>query len=332
MSAGNAGQATDGSAGTTGGSAGIGGSGGAGGAPLMPVAKFRSVGYLPSHRGPLSGWAAKLDSSLVTYVDACFASIDANGNVSYSDATLAAFVTAAHAKDIKVCLSLGGGGTNGGLGTLASLIAPAARAAFVTKLTDYAVAQKLDCLDVDFEGPGVTADYEGFVVALGASLKAQGIEMSAALASWFGAQVTAKALQSFDFVNVMAYDLHNPAGQATPVQGSSLADSKVEIDYWVGRGLSKDKAVLGVPFYGYRWAPGATSGEAITYAQLVATYGAAADNDLITKDGTTVYLNGKATMQAKAKLARDYGGTMVWELGQDASGDNSLLRALSTAP
>ena len=330
----NGGTAQGGNAGNASGgtdSDGKGGSAGAGGAAVTP-AKFRSVGYLPSRHGPLTGWTSKLDSSLVTYVDACFATIDANGNISYSDTTLAAFVTAAHAKDIKVCVSLGGGGTNGGLGTLAALIAPAGRAAFVTKLTDYAVSQKLDCLDVDFEGAGVTADYEGFVVALGTSLKAQGKEMSAALAGWFGAQVTTKALQAFDFVNVMAYDLHNPAGKATPVQGSSLADSKVEIDYWVGRGLSKDKVVLGVPFYGYRWAPGATKGEAVTYAQLVTTYGAAADTDQIVKDGTTVYLNGTATMQAKAKLARDYGGIMAWELGQDATGDNSLLRALSTAP
>jgi len=43
----------------------------------------------------------------------------------------------------------------------------------------------------------------------------------------------------------MRYDLHNPGGNATPIQSSSTTDAKAEIDYWVGRGLPKDKAVLG---------------------------------------------------------------------------------------
>ena len=58
-------------------------------------------------------------------------------------------------------------------------------------------------------------------------------------------------------MNVMAYERHNPGGE----RGSdsvvvTLADAKTEIDYWVRRGVSKDKAVFGVPFYGYSWAPG----------------------------------------------------------------------------
>jgi len=185
---------------------------------------------------------------------------------------------------------------------------------------------------VDFEGDGVNPDYEGFVTALGASLKAQNKEMSAALASWFGDKVTANALHAFDFVNVMAYDLHNPGGNAAPLQSSSLADATAEVEYWITRGLSNDKAVFGVPFYGYRWKAGATKGEAVVYSELLASYGAAAQNDQITQGDVTVYLNSKATIQAKAQLARQYGGIMAWELGQDAAGDASLLRAIHDAP
>ncbi len=297
-----------------------------------PEPRQRTVGYLPARRGPLKTWATQLDFSLVSYVDVCFANIDGEGNVSYADAALPAFASAAHAKGSKVCLSLGGGGTGGGLGGLAAHIAPPERAAFVSKLTRYAVMTGLDCIDVDFEGSGVNADYEGFVTALGAALHAEHKEMSAALASWFGKQVTAAALRSFDFVNVMAYDLHNPAGTASPVQGSSLTDSKAEIEYWIARGLSRPKAVLGVPFYGYRWAPGAKNGEAVTYSDILKSYGAAAQSDEIAEGGTTIYLSSRATTQAKAQLARQYGGIMIWELGQDAAGDASLLRAIHDAP
>jgi hypothetical protein len=304
---------------------------GAGGSGPTSRPKIRTVGYLPSYRGSLANWAKGLDFSLVSYVNVCFGTVDASGAVSYADPTLPDFVTAAHAAGAKVCMALGGATTINDLGALAGQIAPANRAAFVGKITSYAMTTGLDCIDVDFEGNGVNGDYEGFVTALSASLKAQGKQTTAAIASWFGEKVTSGALQAFDFVNVMAYDLHNPGGDATPVQSSSMADAKAEIDYWVGRGVSKDKAVFGVPFYGYRWKPGATAGEAVIYSDLLTQYGAAAANDEIMQDGTTIYLNGKATIQAKAQLAQQYGGIMSWELGQDAAGGASLLRAIHDA-
>jgi chitinase len=315
-----------------GGGTSVGGATGAAGSGPTSRPKLRTVGYLPSYRGSLATWATGLDFSLVSYVNVCFGTVDDSGNVSYSDAALPAFVTAAHAAGAKVCMALGGATTISDLGSLAAQIAPANRAAFVGKITSYAMSTGLDCIDIDFEGNGVNQDYEGFVTALSASLKAQGKQTTAAIASWFGANVTTGALAAFDFVNVMAYDLHNPGGDATPVQSSSLADAQAEVDYWIGRGVSKDKAVFGVPFYGYRWKPGATAGEAVVYSELLSTYGAAAANDEIMQDGTTIYLNSKATIVAKAQLAEQYGGIMTWELGQDASGSASLLRAIHDAP
>jgi chitinase len=323
--------ASGGSAGTT--TAGAGATeGGASGASAGTRPKLRTVGYLPSYRGKLSAWATSFDFSLVSYVDVCFASVDASGGVSYPDPDLATFATAAHKAGAKVCMALGGASTIGDFSAYSGLVAASGRAAFVQKITDYAVSTGLDCIDVDFEGPkAVNADYEGFVTALSASLKAKGKETSAAVASWFGPQVTNGALQAFDFVNVMAYDLHNPGGSAAPIQSSSVDDATAEIDYWVGRGLPKEKAVFGVPFYGYRWKPGATAGEAVVYSELLSTYGAAAESDTIMQDGTTVYLNSKATIVAKTQLAATYGGIMAWELGQDAPAATSLLRAIRDA-
>ncbi|HWZ92871.1 MAG TPA: glycosyl hydrolase family 18 protein [Polyangiaceae bacterium] len=306
--------------------------GGSGGTGPTSRPKIRTVGYLPSYRGSLATWATQLDFSLVSYVNVCFGTVDDAGNVSYADTTLPAFVTAAHAAGAKVCMALGGATTISSLGSLAGQIAPANRAGFVGKITTFAMTTGLDCIDVDFEGNGVNGDYEGFVTALSASLKGQGKQTTAAVASWFGDKVTSGALQAFDFVNVMAYDLHNPGGSATPIQSSSLADAKAEIDYWVGRGVGKDKAVFGVPFYGYRWKPGATAGDAVVYSELLSTYGAAAAADEIMQAGVTIFLNGKATIVAKAQLAQQYGGIMTWELGQDATGSSSLLRAIHDAP
>jgi chitinase len=320
-----------GSTAMNGGSAGV-ASGGSAGASTGSRPKLRTVGYLPSYRGMLSMWATSFDFSLVSYVNLCFANVDGTGTVSYPDAMLGTFVTAAHKAGAKVCMALGGATTINDFSVLGGLVSAPNRTAFVQKITDYAVSAGLDCIDIDFEGPtAVNADYEPFVTALSASLKAKGKETTAAVASWFGPNVTTPALQAFDFVNVMAYDLHNPGGNATPVQSSSVTDSKAEIDYWVGRGLAKEKAVFGVPFYGYRWKPGATMGEAVVYSELLTTYGAAAASDAIMQDGTTVYLNSKATIVAKTQMAAQYGGIMVWELGQDAPGMTSLLRAIHDA-
>src|SRR5450432_1580915 len=136
------------------------GAAGSGGSGPTSRPKIRTVGYLPSYRGSLATWATQLDFSLVSYVNVCFGNVDDAGNVSYSDQTLPAFVTAAHAAGAKVCMALGGATTINNLGTLAGQISAANRAAFVGKITSYAMSTGLDCIDIDFEGNGVNQDYE----------------------------------------------------------------------------------------------------------------------------------------------------------------------------
>ncbi|HVY30217.1 MAG TPA: glycosyl hydrolase family 18 protein [Polyangiaceae bacterium] len=314
--------------GVTGGSA----SGGSGGSdPIGPILHpdQRTVVYLPDWRGALAAWLPKLDFSKITYLNLCFAAVDAAGNVSYKDQGLDAFVSAAHARGGKVCMAIGGASVINDGGVYATVLQDGTRDGFVNKLGQYAADHQLDCLDVDLEGNGVNQYYEAFVTALANKLHSENKEMTAAVSSWFGDKITDKAIQAFDFVNVMAYDLHNPGGSAQPVQSSSIAEATQEVDYWVGRGLAKSKAVYGVPFYGYRWN-GAKS-EAMTYADILRQNAAAATQDQLDLGGSTVYLNSRATIIEKAKLAKAYGGIMVWELGQDAAGEASLLKAIADA-
>jgi spore germination protein YaaH len=289
----------------------------------------RTVVYLPSYRGALGTWATKLDISRVSYVNACFAEVDAAGNVTYADATLDSFVAAAHAKGVKVCMAIGGATVIDTGGVFASVLQDTMRDAFVSKLGQYAVDHQLDCIDVDLEGNGVNSYYEAFVTSLGAKLHSENKELTAAVSSWFGEKISAQAIQAFDFINVMAYDLHNPGGSSQPVQSSSIEEATKEVDYWVGRGLAKNKAVFGVPFYGYRWS--GAQGEALTYAEILAKNPAAATQDQVEIDGGAVFLNSRTTIAAKAALAKSYGGIMAWELGQDAAGDASLLKAIADA-
>ncbi|HEX2877089.1 MAG TPA: glycosyl hydrolase family 18 protein [Polyangiaceae bacterium] len=313
----------------SGGSVTLGGTGGAidpgpGGKPGQ-----RTVVYLPDYRGALSTWATQIDFSRMTYLNLCFAEVDAAGNVSYADPGLDAFVAAAHAKGVKVCMAIGGATVIENGGVYATVLQDGMRDTLVNKLGEFAANHQLDCIDVDLEGNGVNQYYEAFVTSLASKLHAQNKEMTSAVSSWFGDKITDKAIQAFDFINVMAYDLHNPGGSTQPVQSSSIEEATAEVEYWTNRGLAKNKAVFGVPFYGYKWA--GSKGEALTYAEILSQNAAAATEDKVTLGSSTVYLNSRTTITAKAKLAKTYGGIMVWELGQDAPGDASLLKAINDA-
>jgi chitinase len=324
---------SSGSAGVTAaGSGALAGTGGGGSGNTGPLVHpdQRTVVYLPQYRGSLSTWATRIDFSRVSYVNLCFAEVDAAGNVSYADTSLDAFVTAAHAAGVKVCMAIGGATVIDTGGAYATVLQDGARDSFVNELAQYASDHQLDCIDVDLEGNGVNQYYEAFVTSLATKLHSQNKQMTSAVSSWFGEKITDAAIQAFDFINVMAYDLHNPGGSTQPVQSSSIEEATQEVEYWVKRGLAKSKAVFGVPFYGYRWT-GVGQSEALTYAEILGQSAAAATQDQLDLAGSTVFLNSRTTITAKAVLAKTYGGIMIWELGQDAPGDASLLKAIADA-
>ncbi len=334
--AGSSGSAAGGAAAGATGTAGTGGtSGSCVPAPLTAAstAKTRTVAYLPTYRGALAVLAGQLDFSKLSYVDIAFASVDAGGNFSLTDTGLCEFTNAAHAAGVKVCAAVGGAvtmDTSEGMGKYTALMDPAARGAFIEEITSFLDESNLDCIDLDYESQNLGTDYAGFVSALSTALKAQGKEVSTAVGRWFGnAQLTA-SLPHFDFVNVMAYDMC-PFWEGTPCDHSELAEvQNEEMAYWLAQGLPASKAVLGVPFYGYKWQGG--TGQALTYAEIVAAYGAAAESDWIESGDVTVVHNSLATIKAKAALAQaNYGVIMIWELMQDVPGPSSLLAGIDSA-
>lgn len=290
------------------------------------------VAYVPNWID-LKSFADTVDYAKVTHLNIAFENpTNDSGDLSFDNAD-DALITKAHAHHVKVLVSIGGGAASGDK-TLrkrySGLLSDTNRAGFVAKVADYLDAHHFDGLDVDIEGPAINTEYGAFVRDLAATLKPRGKLLTAALSQGYGGnQVPSSVFPSFDFVNIMAYDGTGPWEPNAPGQHSSFALAQSSIAYWLGRGLPKSKAVLGVPFYGYGFGD-AFRNRDYPYADIVATYPGAENADQV---GKTIWYNGIPTIQAKVQyvLAQNLAGVMIWSLDEDATGKRSLLTAIDAA-
>ena len=290
------------------------------------------VAYVPNW-GDLTALTGRIDYPKVTHLNVAFENpVDDTGALSFN-AKNDALIATAHEKGVKVFVSIGGGSASGDpvlKPRYFRLIAPERRIAFARSLADYVVAHRFDGLDVDLEGPSINADYGGFIDALAAEFAPRKKSLTAALSEGYGGKnVPDAALQRFEFINIMAYDAAGYWNPNAPGPHSSLDFAKRCVAYWLHRGVPRDKAVLGVPFYGYAF------GEAFRkrdypYRDIVSTFPGA---EMADETGKTVYYNGIPTIKAKAAFARTekLGGVMIWSLDSDAPGEKSLLSALHGA-
>jgi GH18 family chitinase len=288
------------------------------------------VAYVPNWIEDFAAYTATIDYSKVTHLNIAFENpVDDDGNLSFNDSDTA-LIDQAHAKGVKVLVSLGGGGASANPDAMKRyflLISPSRRPAFVQKLADYVRAHNLDGIDIDLEGPSINGDYGAFVNALGKVLKTNGKLLTAALSKGYGGEnIPKSSFAAFDFVNVMAYDATGPWAPNHPGQHSSFEFAKESVDYWLGRGLPKAKTVLGLPFYGYGFTEGGKS-EEWPYSRIVTTY---PGSESLDQTGNTIWYNGIPTIKAKSKYVLDQGlaGVMIWALNHDAPGDKSLLNAI----
>lgn len=296
--------------------------------PPATVEPKKVVGYLANWID-LNAWINRNEFAKLTHINVAFENPNDNGDLSFNTSE-DALIQAAHAKNVKVFVSIGGGSVSENAterNRYFNLISDAHRADFVNKIAAYLQNHHFDGLDVDLEGPAINADYGKFIVDLSAKLKPLGKGLSAALSQGYGgSSVPSYVFSYFDWINIMAYDATGPWDTSNPGQHSSYDFARSNVDYWVGRGLAKNKAVLGVPFYGYGF--GAAAGS-YAYSSIVNQYSGAENVDQV---GNTIWYNGIPTIKAKVNYALDQqlAGVMIWEISQDVSGSKSLLGAIDS--
>jgi chitinase len=294
----------------------------------------RVVGYIPLYRNQ-DDMYSKIDFSATTHVNVSFVNPDDKTGdflgFTYSG-QWSAFKKHHQSlinKKIKVLASIGGGGAEHKENYL-HLMKDENKTAFISKLMDFARDEKLDGIDVDLEGDLVnTPLYNPFVLELADSVKTQGLLYTAAVASWNGDKISKESLDAYDFINLMAYDETGPWSPTKVINHSSIEFAQQNLAYWSKRGVTKDKIVLGVPFYGYKFNNSGVS--AFTWDQYLTQFPGSIEDDQVGKEDTDLgiwFCNGRKTIKEKVLLGNNYGGVMIWELGQDTYDQTSLMQVV----
>jgi GH18 family chitinase len=299
------------------------------GQPTKDKSKFKVVGYY-SLQSAMTDTLSKVPFDKVTHINLWFLNPDTLGNFVQDFSLLQPFINAAHAKNVKVLASIGGGSPHP---YYHALLMDDKRATFITNLISVVTKYNLDGIDIDLEGGDIDENYEKFVVDLASVLRSKNKMITAAIAVYYKDKLSDKALAQYDFVNVMSYDRTGSWRPEKPGPHSTYAHAVEDLEYFgVERKIPKEKMVLGVPFYGYGFGPELTSPAiGMNYRQIVSQFpGAELYDEYKMPDGKILYYNGIETIKQKTALAKEKAsGIMIWQLKADAPEKLSLLQAIN---
>jgi chitinase len=304
------------------------------------------IGYVQDFRNPET-----IDLSNLTHIIFSFAHPTKDGGLLLNGdtalANLRATVEMAHAQNKKVMIAIGGWyHINGGESYdyfKTAIANTASRSKLVSELTRMVEQENLDGIDIDFEHPRSETDAQNltsFTKELSSKLHSKNKDLSIAVNakvhSVAGTEIhnvvyDPTMFQYVDHVNIMAYDGQWDGGY-NAANLSPYTFTENIVNYWSDlfeeHQLSKEKLVLGVPFYAQPEDP---SIKQVSYATIINNNPENATRDTTEMNGTTYHYNGNTTMQIKTNLALEhgFGGMMLWEAGHDAEGLYSLTATIS---
>src|SRR5262245_18865975 len=286
----------------------------AGDEPAAPAGDFRVVGYLPDYRaGGFDPASARglTDLILFSAEPAGDGGLNLDRLKAVPWAKLREFKTQ---QRVRLILCVGGWGRSRHFAAVAG--SEELRGHFVKEAVRACLNNRLDGLDLDWEHPKDEKEQDGYgslLKDLRDGFRPHGLALTVTVAGW--QRLPREAFAAADAVQVMAYDHKG--------QHSTFEAAKADVKAVTDQGVPGEKVVLGLPFYGRHVTRG---GVTLTYRQIVARYQPAPEIDEV----ESVCFNGPQTIRRKTEFALEsrLGGVMVWELGQDAEGRESLLRVI----
>lgn len=290
----------------------------------MEENQFKVVGY---YSGDLFHEAVeKLQTDKLTHVIYAFLIPKEDGTLEDLEKPeqLKELVVQAHQDNAKVFIALGGWSYKGKpLVSVFETIAESKekRNLLIKNICTLVEEYNLDGVELDWEHPNskTIGDYERLVIELKAALDEEGKELTAALnGAWsttagpeVSQLITDNCLESFNFINVMAYDMNNE-------NHSPLWFAETSINYWLNRGVSAEKIVLGMPLYARpSWQQ---------YRHLVAIDPDFAFTDYAATQPLGSYYNGINTLREKTVIAlKKAGGVMLFDVNEDTEDETSVI-------
>lgn len=286
--------------------------------------QFKVVGYYSGSlfNEPLE----RLQTDKLTHIIYAFLIPREDGSLVPMDKPdeLKQLIAKAHEDGAKVLIALGGWSyQNKPLVTVFESVAASdeKRALLVGNVRSLVNEYGLDGVELDWEHPSQASitNYERLVVDLKKALDADGKILTAALnGAWSttaGPEVsklmTDVCLDSFSFINVMAYDMNN-------TEHSPLWFADTSINYWLNRGVSADQIILGMPLYARpSWKQ---------YRHLAAENPEYAYMDHVTSGTLESYYNGLNTLREKTYIAmKKAGGVMLFDVNEDTDDETSAV-------
>lgn len=341
------------------------------------------IGYYPAWKSYSGFTPDKLDAEKLTHINYAFAYIGQDNKIKlgYPDKDPDNFKKLNELKktntDLKVLISVGGWNWSGNFSDTAST--DSSRAVFAKSCVELLVKYGLDGIDLDWEYPvdgGLptnsrkTEDKQNFTLLLKEirenldeqerkDNKSYLLTIAGGASNYYLKNIEPnKIIEYLDYVNIMTYDLHGPWDQYSDFNAplynkkSSSPQYKISVDSsvkaWVNAGFSKEKLVVGIPFYGYMYNVNKvlsngllqkfSDGKALSYSNIKTNYLNSDDyKKYFDSESMVPWLyNGKTfisyddsrSLKMKAEYIKDenLGGAMIWELSQDYN--KELLNAV----
>lgn len=286
--------------------------------PSNSDSTLRVVGYLPDYR------VDQIDPAVGQHLtDLILFSVIPERNGHFVSKTLFSPKTAALLKrfrdeqQLKIHLCVGGWERSKGFAEIAA--SADSRRQFASGLTTFCREHGLAGADIDWEHPKDQAEAKNYGLLLAEIKRAfqpHDLRLTAAMAAW--QTLTPDGIEAVDEIHLMSYDAEG--------KHSTLESAQADVRKLREAGVPTAKICLGLPFYGRGIRQ---SSQVKTYAEIAAANPQSIDKDEV----NDVYFNGPSTIRAKIRLAKEQNlqGVMIWEIGQDATGEASLLQVIAKA-
>lgn len=276
------------------------------------VSAFKVIGYFPEW-----GTVSRVQFTKLTHINYAFAMPNTDGTIKQIDdaGKLRELVSGGHAKGVKVLIAIGGGTQEATANFNVLGANQQSRNTFVNSVMAIINSYNLDGTDIDWEYPvkGVSDNNYALLMAqLSSALHNKGKLLTTAVTGSYGDYIQPSVFKNVDFINIMAYDEGKPNHSTIDIASRSLS-------HWIGLGLTPEKAVLGLPFYGLH-----ATEDALTYSDLLI-----AGADPYADNYNGYGYNGITTVKKKTDMAFDRaGGIMIWQIEGDGDNESSLLSAI----